>query len=70
MRQIPIEEKFRFDKSLDSIFQNFCKFLIQELNDAPVKREVTSYVDYYGQEIKGFLTYPEFKEIYLVHVHP
>jgi hypothetical protein len=35
-----------------------------------VKRDITSYVDHYGKEVKGFLTYPEFKEVYQIHVHP
>jgi hypothetical protein len=68
MQQIPIEERFRFDKSLDLFFQHFCKTLIKEIANGPIKKDVSSYVDYYGKEVKGFLTYPEFKEIYLVHI--
>ncbi len=70
MRQIPIEERFRFDKSLDLFFQGFCQALIKEVSSGPVKREVTSFVDHYGKEVRGFLTYSEFKDIYKFHVIP
>ena len=70
MHQIPIEERFKFDKSLDTFFQTFCQALIKEISSGPVKKDIASYVDYYGKEVKGFLTYPEFKEIYMIHVNP
>lgn len=69
LRQIPIEDVFRFDKSLDLFFQAFCKSLIDEVSNGPVKRDISSYVDHYGKDVKGFITYSEFKEIYLTHVH-
>jgi hypothetical protein len=59
LKQIPIEERFKFDKSLDLFFKSFCKILLDELN-GPVKREISSYVTHYGKAIKGFLTYSEF----------
>jgi hypothetical protein len=68
MQQIPAEERFKFDKSLDMFFQNFCKILIKEISNGPIKKDITSYVDYYGKAYKGFLNYSEFKEIYLVHI--
>jgi hypothetical protein len=68
INQIPIEDRFRFDKSLDIFFQNFCKALIKEITSGPVKRDISSYVEHYGKEVKGFLTFPEFKEIYTIHV--
>ena len=68
--QIPIEERFKFDKSLDIFFQTFCRGLIKEITSGPVKRDISSYVDHYGKEVKGFLTFSEFKEIYTIHVQP
>ncbi len=70
INQIPLEERFKFDKSLDIFFQNFCRALLKELSDGPVKKDVTSYVNHYGKDVKGFLTYPEFKEVYTIHVAP
>lgn len=70
MRQIPIEERFKFDKSLDLFFQQFCQCLLKEISGGPVKKDITSYVDYYGKEVKGFLSFNEFKDIYMVHVNP
>lgn len=52
------------------MFLGFCKQLIKEVTGGPVKRDITSYVDHYGKDVKGFLTYPEFKEIYMIHVAP
>ena len=68
IQQIPIEERFRFDKSLDVYFQNFCKCIIKEVSTGGAKRDISSYVDYYGKETKGFLSYSEFREIYMLHV--
>lgn len=69
MKQIPIEERFKFDKSLDSFFKQFCKSLIDEITSGPVKRDINSYVVHYGKEKPGFINYSEFKEIYQTHVH-
>jgi hypothetical protein len=69
IKQIPLEEKFAFDKSLDLFFKKFCKILIDEISSGPIKRDINSYVDHYGKENKGYLNYSEFKEIYLTHVH-
>lgn len=69
VKQIPLEEKFMFDKSLDVFFKTFCKVLVDEISTGPVKRNVSCYVDDYGREYKGYLTYSEFKEIYITHVH-
>jgi hypothetical protein len=43
--------------------------LIKEVSTGPAKRDVTSFVEHYGKETKGFLSYSEFREIYLIHVH-
>lgn len=70
IHQIPLEERFKFDKSLDVYFQNFCKQLIKEVTGGPVKRDITSFIDHYGKDYKGFITYSEFKEVYMIHVAP
>lgn len=54
---------------MDTFFQQFCQGLLRELSSGPIKRDVSSYVDHYGKEVKGFLSYPEFKEIFMVHIH-
>lgn len=64
MKQIPLEEKFMFDKSLDLFFRKFCKILLDEVSSGPIKRDINSYVDHYGKENKGYINYSEFKEIY------
>ena len=69
MKQIPIEERFKFDKSLDMFFKRFCKALIDEISTGPVKLDISSYVSRYGKETKGFLNKAEFREIYLNHIH-
>jgi|LauGreDrversion4_2_1035121.scaffolds.fasta_scaffold42206_2 Ca2+-binding EF-hand superfamily protein len=68
MHQIPLEERFRFDKSLDIFFMAFCKQVLKEVTGGPIKRDVTSFVDFYGKETKGFISYPEFRELYMTHV--
>jgi Ca2+-binding EF-hand superfamily protein len=57
-----------FDKTLDKFFKAFCEALVTEANSGPKPREIESYVDHYGKEASGFLSYAEFKEIHVTHV--
>ena len=47
------------------MFRGFCKALVEEANSGAKPREIEEYVDQHGQESPGFLTYAEFREIYL-----
>ena len=60
-----------FDKSVDAILQKFCYALIEELKTSIGAKspEPETFVDRYGKEFPGFITFNEFKEIYLAHVH-
>ncbi len=47
----------------------FCIALIEELKTSVGAKEPESYVDRYGKEFPGCLTFNELREIYLAHVH-
>jgi hypothetical protein len=51
-------------------FKQYCRAIIKEVQSGPVKKDVTSYVQFYGKETTGFINYSEFKEIYVTHVAP
>lgn len=69
-KKIAFEDRFRFDRSLDMFFKQYCRAIIKEVQSGPVKKDVTSYVQFYGKETAGFINYSEFKEIYVTHVAP
>ena len=60
-----------FDKSVDTILQKLCFALLEELKTSVGTKalEPETFVDRYGKEFPGFITFNEFKEIYLAHVH-
>ena len=68
--KVAFEDRFRFDRSLDMFFKQFCRGIIKEIASGPVKRDISSYVQWYGKETIGFINYSEFKEIYATHVAP
>jgi hypothetical protein len=49
----------------------FCVALLEELKTSVTAKapEPETFVDRYGKEFPGFITFNEFKEIYLAHVH-
>ena len=69
-QKVAFEDRFRFDRSLDMFFKQFCRGIIKEIQSGPVKKDVQSYVQFYGKETSGFINYSEFKEIYVTHVAP
>lgn len=60
-----------FDLAVDKILVKFVDNLIADLYTADKKKlpDYGSYVDRYGKEFPGFLTFNEVKEMYLAHVH-
>lgn len=60
-----------FDKSVDAILQKFCFALQEELKTSVGAKAVEpeTFVDRYGKEFPGFITFNEFREIYTAHVH-
>lgn len=66
----PTEAKV-FDQAVDKILVKFVSALLDDLHVAAHKTQPDygSYVDRYGKEFPGFLTFPEMKEMYKVHVH-
>ena len=70
MSQIPIEDRFTFDKNEDKFLKQFCKALIDEIQSAPGGNvNIDTYVKRYGKEKQGYLNYNEFEEIYQTHAH-
>ena len=59
-----------WDSGIDRYFKNFCRALIEEAQGGPRQREVAHYVNHYGTERSGYLTYPEFKEVFETHAMP
>jgi hypothetical protein len=59
------------DKLLDNLFNEFCKKLVEEVQGGPANVNISSYVTRYGKKSMNYLSYEEFKEIYMNHVyHP
>ena len=44
--------------------------MVAEAKDGPMPKEVDMYVERYGREKAGFLSYPEFVKIYETFVVP
>jgi hypothetical protein len=59
-----------YDKSLDRFFKLFCRAIVEEAHSGPKQREVEHYVDHYGKERPGYLSYAEFKEVFETHAYP
>jgi len=60
-----------FDLAVDKILIKFVDNLLGDLQTADKKTtpDYGSYVDRYGKEFPGSLTFNEVKEIYMAHVH-
>ena len=60
-----------FDLAVDKILIKFVDNLLGDLQTADKKAtpDYGSYVDRYGKEFPGSLTFNEVKEIYMAHVH-
>lgn len=57
------------DRLIDTMFHNFCRKLVDEVKDSPAGLSLQSYVTRYGKTHPNYLTFSEFKEIYMVHVY-
>ena len=60
-----------WDYAIDKIFVKFVEGLLADLHTAAgrTKPNYGSYVDRYGKEFPGFVTFNEVKEMYMTHVH-
>jgi len=69
--QIRLLDTKSFDHAVDKILVRFVDNLLGDLYSAGKKTEPDygSYVDRYGKEFPGFLTFNEVKEMYMAHVH-
>ena len=54
---------------MDTIVNKFCATLLDELKTSIGSKEPESYVDRYGKEYPGCVTFNELREIYLAHVY-
>ena len=54
------------DRSIDLLLKNFCETLRVECLES--KRDVAEFVDFYGLEKKGFMSFQEFRDLYYAHV--
>lgn len=53
------------------ILEKVCYTLLEELKTSVGAKapEPQTYVDRYGKEFPGFITFNEFKEIYMAHIY-
>ena len=57
-------------KNYDTTIDKLIKDLLKKLNDElPTNKTATHFVDIYGKEYPGSITFQEFKSIYESHVH-
>ena len=57
-------------KNYDTTIDKLIKDILKKLNDElPLNKQPTHYVDLYGHEYPGSITFQEFKNIYETHVH-
>jgi hypothetical protein len=54
---------------VDTIVNKFCATLLEELKTSIGSKEPESYVERYGKESPGCITFNELREIYLAHVY-
>ena len=64
-------ESTQFDYAVDKLLAKFVTNLLNDLHVSAGKTKPNygSYVDRYGKEMQGFVTFNEVKEMYLTHVH-
>lgn len=69
--KLTLLESKTFDQAVDKILVKFVQNLLDDISTAAHKTQPDygSYVDRYGKEFPGFITFNEMKEMYLAHVH-
>ena len=63
-----------FDMTITNMMSEVAERLFDDLKTGVTKNKINrinaeSYVDRYGKESPGFITFTEFKDIYMTHVH-